>query len=442
MADTPEQAMARYTAALVLARASLPQDAGNRGLAEGWAEFDHPDGDWKTMTLPTYWSMAGHATNGVFWFRRIVDIPEDWAGYDLLLGLGAADKNDDTYFNGQRVGGMTWAQNIDSWKTLRHYTVPAKLVRRGRNVIAVRVMSNYTGGGLVGPGSDMNLRPAGQVQTPIALQGEWRYKIEQDFGLVKGIVVPAVPLGQNLPTSLFNAMIAPLIPYAIRGAIWYQGESNAADAARYHTLFPTLIRDWRRRWGIGPFPFYFVQLANYGQANATPESDDSRWAELREAQSATRALANTGMAVTIDIGQADDIHPLNKRDVGLRLALNAMAMDYGQKVPHRGPCYRSLRKEENVLRLDFDHAQGLTGRDGKVLGFAVAGEDRVFHAAVARIEGSSVLASSPKVAAPLAARYGWADCPNCTLYNAAGLPAEPFRTDNWPVGPKLADRAH
>jgi sialate O-acetylesterase len=437
--DVPEkEAEKAYLATRAEFLTKLPQDQGNRGLAEGWANLEYDDKNWKTMELPQYWQSAGHATNGVFWFRLIVDVPAAWAGHDLQLNLGAVDKSDDTYFNGQRVGGLTWAETTNSWKTPREYVVPAKAVRPGRNVIAVRVLSNYTGGGIVGPGTAMLLLPKNLPGAKfIELDGRWRYQIEQDYGPVRTPAEPAPAMGQNVPTVLFNSMISPLVPYALRGAIWYQGESNADDAARYHTLFPTLIRDWRRCWKMNDMSFFFVQLANYGQ-NAAKESDDSRWAELREAQAAARALPHTGMAVAIDIGEPNDIHPRNKQDVGLRLALNALAMTYGQKVEHCGPQYRALKKENGALRLEFDHADGLTARDGEVKGFAVAGKDRVFHVAAARVDGKSVVVSSPQVPSPVAARYGWAECPTCTLYNAAGLPVEPFRTDNWPVGVKPA----
>ncbi len=414
--------------------AKLPQDAGNRGLGEGWAAPDFDDAGWGTMNLPGYWN-GRHPTNGVFWFRREIDVPAAWTGRELTLSLGAVDKSDDCYVNGVRVGGIKWADDPQSWWTPRDYAVPAGVIQPGRNVIAVRVVSNYTGGGTPGPGTLMRLhRPADSQDEPLALAGPWRYRIEQDFGPVPAIPQPAVAAPQSQPASLYNGMIAPLIPYAIRGAIWYQGESNANDAARYHVLFPAMIRGWRSVWGQGEFPFYFVQLANYASQKPTAESDNSRWAELREAQAATRSLPNTGMAVTIDIGDPKDIHPRNKRDVGRRLALAALAQTYGCDVRYRGPAYRSVKITGATARVEFDHADGLTADDGVVSGFAVAGADRIFHAAKATIDGTGVLVSSPRVASPAAVRYGWADSPVCTLRNSAGLPAEPFRTDDWPVG--------
>jgi sialate O-acetylesterase len=228
-------------------------------------------------------------------------------------------------------------------------------------------------------------------------------------------------------------MLAPLFPYAIRGAVWYQGESNAGRAQQYRTLFPAMIRDWRAAWGVGDFPFYFVQLANW---KARPEdSTDSEWAELREAQALTmRAAPNTGMAVAIDIGNPDDIHPRNKLDVGLRLARWALADAYGMKLEKSGPLYESYKVEGERVRVRFTHAGGLKTRDGAApRGFYVAGADRRFVPAEARIEKGGVVVWSKGVTAPVAVRYAWADNPAADLYNSEGLPASPFRTDDWPA---------
>lgn len=246
---------------------------------------------------------------------------------------------------------------------------------------------------------------------------------------------PQPPLGPGhpwTPGGLFNGMIAPLTPFAIRGVIWYQGESNAGRAYQYRRLFPTLIQDWRRAWGRGDFPFLFVQLANF--MKTLPEPSESAWAELREAQSMALSLPKTGMAVAIDIGEADDIHPKNKQEVGRRLALAALAIAYGKDVVYSGPLYESMSIEGNRIRLRFKHVDGgLVAKDGEGLkGFAIAGEDRKFVWAEARIEGDTVVVSSPQVPNPVAVRYAWADNPVCNLYNRAGLPASPFRTDDWP----------
>lgn len=237
------------------------------------------------------------------------------------------------------------------------------------------------------------------------------------------------------PANLWNAMVAPLVPYAMRGVIWYQGESNAGRAAQYRTLFPALIGAWRSQWGQGDFPFYFVQLANWRPR--LPEPAPSAWAELREAQALTlESVPNTGMAVTIDIGDAANIHPSNKQDVGRRLAAWALAKDYGQRVVFSGPTFKSLKKgKSGSMIVTFAHTGGglETNDDDPVHGFAVAGKDQVFHWAEARIEGEAIVLTCPKVKKPVAVRYGWADNPECNLMNKEGLPATPFRTDDWPL---------
>ena len=243
---------------------------------------------------------------------------------------------------------------------------------------------------------------------------------------------PGIPLGPehpHRPSGLYNAMIAPLAPYAIRGAIWYQGESNADRAAQYRKLFPAMITDWRNLWDQGDFSFYYVQLANFMQRQDDPQ--ESRWAELREAQTMTLELTNTGMAIAIDIGEADDIHPRNKQDVGKRLAFNALAKDYKKKTAYSGPVYERMQVRGNTAILRFKPMGGaLTTSDGGALtGFSVAGEDGRFVWAKAEIKGRTVHVSSPEVSKPVAVRYAWADNPACNLANTAGLPASPFRTD-------------
>jgi len=243
---------------------------------------------------------------------------------------------------------------------------------------------------------------------------------------------PRSPDNPHSPAGLYNAMIAPLIPYGIQGAIWYQGESNASRAYQYRSLFPTMIRSWRRTWGQGNFPFLFVQLANFKAVKDEPGESD--WAELREAQLKTLAQPNTGMAVIIDIGEAKNIHPKNKQDVGKRLALWALGTTYGKKIVYSGPIYKSMQAAGKKIILKFDHVGGglVAEGDGPLKGFAIAGEDKKFVWADAKIEGETIVVSSEAVAAPVAVRYAWADNPICNLYNKEGLPASPFRTDDWP----------
>ncbi len=246
---------------------------------------------------------------------------------------------------------------------------------------------------------------------------------------------PREPFGPghpHSPSGLYNAMIAPLIPYGIGGAIWYQGESNAGRAYQYRKLFPEMIQNWRYDWKQGNFPFLFVQLANFMPVK--PEPGDSAWAELREAQLMTLDLPNTGMAVIIDIGDAEDIHPKNKQDVGKRLALWALARSYGKRLVYSGPLYKSMEIKGNEIILSFKHVGGglVAGGDGPLKGFAIAGADRKFVWADAKIDDDKVVVGSGEVSEPVAVRYAWADNPVCNLYNKEGLPASPFRTDDWP----------
>jgi sialate O-acetylesterase len=264
----------------------------------------------------------------------------------------------------------------------------------------------------------------------------WRTKSDSLKALGQEVTArrPRAPRGPNhphRPSVLYNGMIAPLIPYAIQGAIWYQGESNAGRAYQYRALFPAMIQNWRSNWGQSAFPFLFVQLANFRQTKEQP--DESTWAELREAQQMTLSLPNTGMAVIIDIGEAKDIHPKNKQDVGLRLALAAEAQVYDIDQPYSGPMYRAMAVENSKIHLSFEHINGGLKTKGKELtGFAIAGQDRKFVWANAKIEGNRVVVWSKNVPQPVAIRYAWADNPICNLYNGADLPALPFRTDDWP----------
>lgn len=252
---------------------------------------------------------------------------------------------------------------------------------------------------------------------------------------------PSEPRGANdfgSPGCLYNGMVAPILPYTIRGTIWYQGESNAGNAQQYQKLFPTMITSWRQRWGVGEFPFLFVQLANYNARNVPPtgQPEDSNWAALREAQTMTLDLPHTGMAVAIDIGEATDIHPKNKQEVGRRLGLVAQATVYYREVEFSGPMFAGVQEEDGKLRLSFRHAEGLKAADGgKIKGFAIAGEDRKFVWADAELQGDHIVLQSAQVPKPVAVRYGWADNPDCNLVNASGLPASPFRSDDWPQRP-------
>ena len=403
-------------------------DPGNRGFAAGWAALDCDDRQWPVLEIPQSWQVAGFNFSGVFWFRRAVEIPAEQAGQDLELHLGHCDKTDTTYFNGVQVGA-TGFETKNCWDVARVYPIPGKLVRAGRNVIATRVYSNFFHGGLTGPAEKLQL--AGKKLSAIPLTGPWRYQVEHDFGFVEPTMLPGQKPGPgywNTPHILFDSMLTPLVPAAIRGVLWDQGGSNAPQCRHYRQLFPLLIREWRRTFGQPDLPFYFVQFSNYGAVQQIPVQ--SGWAEIREAQAMGLREPHTGLVVTIDIGEANDIHPKNKQDVGKRLARHAFAKVYGRPMVCNGPLYRSHRVEGDAIRIEFVEADGLTTNDGTpVKGFVIAGHDKKYEWAEARIEGPTVVVRSPKVPAPVSVRYAWADNPPVNLYNAAGLPAAPFRTD-------------
>jgi len=411
-----------------------PADPGNIGFGKGWAAPQTDLSDWGPIQVPCYWQGAGMDFSGIVWFRRDVEIPADWAGKELTLKLCPCDKHDTTYFNNVKVGA-TGAEKPNPWELPRTYQVPAGVARPGRNTIAVRVYSYVYAGGIMGSTAGLSLGPAGaHGSTRIPLAGLWHCKVEHNFGQITPLALQQ-PLGPGNPDSpyiLFRSMIQPLIPHAIRGAIWYQGESNVGRAAEYRTLFPAMIRSWREAWHQGDFPFFLVQLANYLQTPTEP--GESAWAELREAQFQALQEPNTGMAVAIDVGEANDIHPRNKQDVGKRLAFQALNRVYGRKeIVASGPLFAGADVEGSRMRIRFTHADGgLTANGGELTGFAVAGADRRFVWAKATMEGDTVVVESNEVPKPVAVRYAWANNPVCNLYNKAGLPASPFRSDNWP----------
>ncbi len=397
----------------------------------GYQKAKYDISKWNTMKLPTIWELAGEEDiDGIVWFARDVNIPASWTGKELILTLGRINDYDFTWFNGVKVG-----RGVDV-ADLRHYTIPGELVKAGKNRITVEVLDIGASGGLYGPADEMKLS-LGEKSIP--LTGNWKYKIDPiKIDVSKLPEKPDQNSGVNRPTVLYNAMIHPLLNYRIRGAIWYQGESNAERAYQYRYLFKTMINDWRKDWREGNFPFYFVQLANFKKVK--PEPGDDSWAELREAQAMALELPNTGMAVTIDIGDSIDIHPHNKQDVGKRLAFVALHDTYGFDIPYSGPVYKSMKKEENKIRIKFDHTDGglvaksvvgTHGHASPLKGFAIAGKDKKFYWADAKVEGDEVVVWSDKVKEPVAVRYAWAANPVCNLYNGAGLPASPFRTDDW-----------
>jgi sialate O-acetylesterase len=394
--------------------------AADKGIADGkavWAAADFDDSGWKTMPLPDRWEDKGLPDfDGVVWYRLEIDVPETWMGKDLTLSLAEIDDNDITYFNGEQVGAT------DGYDQFRKYTIPARLVKKGKNIIAVRIMDTGSGGGFHGIAKEFYLSLSDKVKIPLA--GRWKYQPSLD--VKKLPPAPPSPAEPNRPTVLYNAMIAPLVPFTIRGALWYQGESNADRPQQYRTLFPLMINDWRKQWGY-EFAFYFVQLAGYDAGSG------GNWSLLREAQTQALALPNTGMAVAFDIGNDKDIHPKNKQEAAHRLALWAKAKTYGIGMPsYSGPLYKNNNISGGKVRIAFDHADGGLNPCNKssLGGFVIAGADGKFHDAQTKIDGNEVVVWSPNVAAPTTVRYGWTDTQgNANLCNGDYLPASPFRTD-------------
>ena len=387
-----------------------------------WAQPEADLEGWTACKVPGYLQWQGlSGYHGFFWMRREVDLPASWAGQDLELRLGGVDDDDFTWFNGEYVG------HTELCVIQRRYAIPGRLVRAGHNTIAVRVRDGGGLSGIMGDDSNLHLRNLATGET-IPISGDWLCRETVDPG--KTPVFP-IDLDSNFngPTTLYNAMIHPLRDYRIRGVIWYQGESNSSAAADYKVYMPAMIRDWRLAWGYD-FPFYFAQIASYMKEQTGPER--SEWAELREAQLQSLNVAGTGMAVLIDIGEANDIHPKNKAEVGRRLALNALYGTYGQAIVPCGPVYEGSTIEGDRIRVRFRWAEGLQTSDGAALkGFWIAGPDRIFHPGTAVIDGETVVVSSPEVENAVSVRYGWADNPPCNLVNGALLPASPFRTDCW-----------
>jgi len=405
------------------------------GTREGWFALAANDSDWHTMSVPGYFQeinvpeLNNHAS--VVWFRKQIDVPANAANKDLVLHF-AADDNDATWVNGEPVGAT------DGVNTPRAYKIH---LNPGKNLIAIRVTDTYAPGGIYGkPDSVVITDESGTPIIPLA--GEWKLKLGTAITNQNPLPVRFED-NPNFPTVLFNGMISPVAPFAIKGAIWYQGEANADRALQYRRLLPVMINSWRNTFNEGDFPFYIVQLAGFMHPPAQP--GDDAWAELREAQYLTATnVPNSGIATAIDIGNQDDIHPKNKQEVGRRLALVAEAKTYGRRIPYSGPTFKSMKVEGNAIRLFFDHADGgLSVRQDSihgevhplsntVNGFAIAGQDHIWCWADAKIEGNSVVVSSQLVSDPVAVRYGWSAFTYGNLYNGAGLPAFPFRTDDWP----------
>jgi sialate O-acetylesterase len=379
-------------------------------------EVSFDDSKWPLLNLPQLWEQQSIGElDGVVWLRKTITLSDIDIRLAATLELSKIDDYDITYVNGTKVG------STNQWDLNRKYSIPPGALKEGKNVIAVRVVDNGGGGGIYGDPADLKLIID---ETVFPLSGEWKFQVES--------VIEATN-ENSLPSLCYNAMINPLIPFAFKGVLWYQGESNAARSYQYRKAFPLLINDWRQKWNNPDMPFYFVQLATF---NTTGNSNEgSGWAELREAQTMTLSMPNTGMCVTTDIGNPSDIHPANKQDIGKRLAAIALNGVYNKKMICSGPTYKSMEVKGNQIVLSFDNiGTGLFTPDmyGYLKGFEIAGTDQVFYFAKAFIRGNTVVIFSDKVENPVAVHFGWfGDASDCNLFNKEGFPAVPFRSDNW-----------
>jgi sialate O-acetylesterase len=399
---------------------------------------DYDDSKWSEMNLPVLWENSALPDfDGIVWFRKEFELSHDLSGKELLLHLGAIDDMDIVYVNGVKIGEIS---KPGFWTFSRDYIVPPHLLKKGRNIIAVRVTDTGGGGGIYSS-QGIRLIYSSHSEPVVDLNGNWKFMPVVEimngkfykFGEEKKSFSyrPILPMfiNANTPTVLYNGMINPLISYTLKGVIWYQGEANVSKAFEYRTLFPKLIECWRKLWNLGNFPFYYVQIAPFIYG----EKEPSRTAELREAQLFTLKVPNTGMVVTTDIGNPSTIHPGNKQEVGRRLALWALANTYGyDSIEYSGPLYDTFEIKDNKIIVYFKHIEGgLKTSQGNLTNFEIAGNDSLFHPARAFIEGNTVVVWSDKVVNPVSARFGWDQAPEPNLFNDSGLPASPFRTDNW-----------
>ncbi|MBE9510177.1 MAG: beta galactosidase jelly roll domain-containing protein [Bacteroidetes bacterium] len=398
----------------------------DEGLIDGVAHYaapDFDDSDWKTIHVPDFWENQGYKfIDGIAWYRKEIILTKEQAQRDCELHLGKIDDSDITWINEEQIGST-----INEYNRFRNYPITTGLLKEGKNILAVRVEDTGGRGGISSdqPG-DIHLLSGKQK---IFLAGAWKFK------LTKVDLRVTYPGPNSFPTLLYNGMINPIVPYAIKGVIWYQGESNANRAKQYRRIFPNMITDWRTNWENNDFPFLFVSLANYKEV--PPEPGESSWAELREAQTMALKLKGTGMALAIDIGEANDIHPKDKQTVGNRLVLTALKKGYHKDIVYSGPLYLSMKVKENKVEIIFSETgNGLISNNSSddIKGFSIAGADKQFFWAEAKIvAGNKVVVWCNDVKSPVAVRYAWADNPGpLNLYNKEGLPANPFRTDSWP----------
>lgn len=402
-------------------------DPGTSPDAQGWSQPTLDTRGWRSMVVPLAWEKLAPdlELDGGLWFRKELALPAAWAGRELELHLGAIDDTDESFFNGVRVGA-TGSDVPIHWQVQRRYRVPASAARAGRAVIAVRVWDHGGDGGFMGPGSEMWIAPVGAAAAErVSLASTWSFWAEHTRP-----TMPNPPgIDQRQPSVLYNGMLAPLLPYAVKGATWYQGESNTGRSQQYQSLLSALIGNWRRDFAAPDLPFLIVQLAPYMAIDEQPRESD--WAVLREAQErVARSVSNTGLAVITDVGDEKDIHPKDKRPVGERLARLARKLAYGEDIVASGPSFRSASVDGKRIVVSFDNVgKGLEVRGRRLTGFAIAGSDEKFVNADATLAGDRVSVSSASVPSPAYVRFGWANYPVVNLWNKDGLPAVPFRTD-------------
>ena len=394
------------------------------GEKNNWAAPDLDDSTWKSVPIPGGFTELGVPdTPSLVWFRREITLPDPLPPGRDLLYLGEIERMDTVYINGKSVGGSAWVENP------RIYPVGGAL-NPGRNVIAIRILKTKPDGGFLSKAEDLHLVLGDQSSIPLA--GQWKAKLSVDAR-------PPQPLPISyenwpvMPTVLYEGMLAPIAPLSISGAIWYQGEQNSTRGYQYRRILPAMIADWRSLFGQGDFPFYIVSLPAFTKRSPVPVDGDD-WAETRESQAITAAtVPNSCLAVTIDTGDPDNIHAKEKQPVGDRLALCALAKYYGKNVVYAGPTLESVERLPGSIRLHFAHTDGgLAVKGDKLEEFSISGDDRKWTWADARIDGDTVIVTSPAVPNPRQVRYAWQSNPAATLFNGAGLPAAPFRTDNWP----------
>ncbi len=387
-----------------------------------WYDLNFIPKNWRTINIPGYWEDQGIKNlDGVVWYRKEIDIPAAMTGKSARVFLGRIVDADEFYINGKQVGSTTYQY------PQRRYKVPAGLLKPGKNLFVIKVTNSAGKGGFV-PDKPYCLFAGTDT---IDLKGYWQYKVGEVYERRGGSNFGGGISAQNQPAALYNAMVAPVINFSIKGFVWYQGESNAGAPGQYEQLQRALIVDWRNKWKDEKLPFVYVQLPSFMDVNYLPE--ESNWAILREAQLKTLSVSNTAMAVAIDLGEWNDIHPDNKKGVGGRLALAARKIAYGENIVYSGPVYKSSATTGNKIILSFEHiGSGLTTNDGEVPGaFAIAGADKKYVWANAKLEGDKVIVWNETISAPMYTRYAWADNPDgANLYNKEGLPASPFRTDN------------